>query len=66
MGRRRPIRPFMAGAAPKSPGRTFLRAFKPVSRAVRGNKWRIIANIDYRHEIVYLVWIGSHAEYDKL
>jgi mRNA interferase HigB len=32
---------------------------------IGGNKWRIIANIDYRHEIVYMVWIGSHAEYDK-
>ncbi len=56
----------MAGAAPKSPGRTFLRAFKAMSRAVRVHKWQIIANIDYRHEIVYLVWICSHTEYDKL
>jgi mRNA interferase HigB len=33
---------------------------------IGGNKWRIIANIDYRYEVVYLVWIGTHAEYDKL
>jgi mRNA-degrading endonuclease HigB of HigAB toxin-antitoxin module len=33
---------------------------------IGGNKWRIIANVAYKHEIVFIVWIGIHAEYEKL
>jgi mRNA interferase HigB len=33
---------------------------------IGGNKWRIIANIAYKPEIVFIVWIGTHAEYEKL
>jgi mRNA interferase HigB len=31
-----------------------------------GNKWRIIATIAYQPEIVFIVWIGTHAEYESL
>ncbi len=33
---------------------------------IGGNKWRIIANVAYKAEIVFIVWIGTHAEYEKL
>ena len=33
---------------------------------IGGNKWRIIANVAFQPEIVFIVWIGTHAEYDKL
>ena len=33
---------------------------------VGGNKWRIIANVAYRPQIVFSGWIGDHSQYDKL
>lgn len=33
---------------------------------VGGNKWRIIASINYEFQTVFLKWIGTHSEYDKL
>jgi mRNA interferase HigB len=33
---------------------------------IGGNKWRIIANVVFKREIVYIAWIGTHAEYEKL
>ena len=33
---------------------------------IGGNKWRIIANIAFKSEIVYITWIGTHAEYEAL
>ncbi len=33
---------------------------------IGGNKWRIIANVACKSEIAFIVWIGTHAEYEKL
>jgi mRNA interferase HigB len=33
---------------------------------IGGNKWRIIANVAFNSEIVFIVWIGTHKEYEKL
>ena len=33
---------------------------------IGGNKWRIIANVVFKPEIVFIRWIGTHAEYDEL
>ncbi len=33
---------------------------------IGGNRWRIIANVSYQAEIVFIGWIGDHQEYDKL
>jgi mRNA interferase HigB len=33
---------------------------------IGGNKWRIIANVAFKHEIVFIEWIGTHKEYEKL
>ena len=33
---------------------------------IGGNKWRIIANVAFQPQIVFLAWIGTHEEYDRL
>ena len=33
---------------------------------IKGNKYRLIADIEYRIKIVFIVWIGSHKAYDKI
>jgi len=33
---------------------------------LRGNRYRIIAEIDYRNRLVFVRFAGSHAEYDKV
>jgi len=31
-----------------------------------GNKFRLIVDIEYRLKIVFVVWLGTHKEYDKI
>jgi mRNA interferase HigB len=33
---------------------------------IHGNDYRLIVDIEYRLKIVFIVWIGTHEEYDKL
>jgi mRNA interferase HigB len=33
---------------------------------IHGNKYRLIVDIEYRLQIIFIVWIGSHSEYDKI
>jgi mRNA interferase HigB len=33
---------------------------------IGGNKYRLVASIAYRTRIVYVKWIGTHEDYDKL
>jgi mRNA interferase HigB len=33
---------------------------------VCGNSYRLIVDIEYRLKIVFVVWFGTHAEYDKI
>jgi mRNA interferase HigB len=33
---------------------------------IGGNKYRLVADIKYAFSTIYIVWIGTHAEYDKI
>jgi len=33
---------------------------------IKGNDYRLVVAIDYAREIVWIKWIGSHAEYDRI
>ena len=33
---------------------------------LRGNRYRIIAEIDYGNRLVFVRFAGTHAEYDKV
>lgn len=33
---------------------------------IKGNSYRLIADIDYRIGIVFIVWLGTHKKYDKI
>ena len=33
---------------------------------IKGNDFRLIADIEFRLKIVFIVWIGTHAAYDKI
>ncbi len=32
---------------------------------IKGNDYRLIVNIRYAYGIIFIHWIGTHAEYDK-
>lgn len=33
---------------------------------IKGNDYRLIADIEFKLKIVFIVWIGTHAKYDKI
>jgi mRNA interferase HigB len=33
---------------------------------IKGNSYRLVAAIDYQRQTVFIKWIGSHKEYDKI
>ncbi len=33
---------------------------------MNGNRYRLIVDIEYRLQIVFVVWFGTHAEYDLI
>jgi mRNA interferase HigB len=33
---------------------------------IKGNDYRLVVAIDYEKSIVWIKWIGTHAEYDKI
>jgi mRNA interferase HigB len=33
---------------------------------IHGNKFRLIADIEYNPQWVFVVWIGTHSDYDKI
>ncbi len=33
---------------------------------IHGNKYRLIVDIEYYLQIIFIVWVGTHKEYDKI
>ncbi len=33
---------------------------------IHGNSFRLVVDIDYRYHAVFITWVGSHSEYDKI
>ena len=33
---------------------------------INGNRYRLIVDIEFRLKIVFIVWFGTHAEYDTI
>lgn len=33
---------------------------------IKGNAYRLVVPIDYRRQVVFIKWLGSHAEYDEI
>jgi mRNA interferase HigB len=33
---------------------------------IKGNDYRLVAAIDYGRQIVFIKWIGTHADYDRI
>jgi len=33
---------------------------------IKGNDFRLIVDIEYKLEIVFIVWFGTYEEYDKI
>lgn len=33
---------------------------------IKGNHYRLVADIEFIKKLVFIVWVGTHAHYDKL
>lgn len=33
---------------------------------IKGNSYRLVTDIEYKIGIIFIIWFGTHAEYDKL
>ena len=33
---------------------------------IKGNDYRMVTAIDYRRQAIYIKWIGSHRDYDRI
>jgi mRNA interferase HigB len=33
---------------------------------IKGNDYRLVTGINYRRQIVFIKWIGTHRDYDKI
>ena len=33
---------------------------------IKGNNFRLIVDVEYKLKIVFIVWFGTHTEYDKI
>jgi len=47
-------------------GNASISTAKRVVFNIRGNDFRLIVDIEYKLELVFIVWFGTHAEYDKI
>lgn len=33
---------------------------------IKGNDYRLVVAVNYEHQIVFIKWIGTHADYDRI
>ncbi len=33
---------------------------------IKGNDYRLVVDIEYKLKIVFIIWLGTHKEYDKI
>jgi mRNA interferase HigB len=33
---------------------------------IGGNKWRVVAKLNDRHQVLYIRFVGTHAQYDRV
>ena len=33
---------------------------------IKGNSYRLVVAVDYARQIVFVKWLGSHADYDRI
>ncbi len=33
---------------------------------LKGNSYRLVAAVDYQRQLVFIKWLGSHREYDRI
>jgi mRNA interferase HigB len=33
---------------------------------IKGNDYRLVVAVNYQHQIIFIRWIGTHADYDKV
>ncbi|MCW5921178.1 MAG: type II toxin-antitoxin system HigB family toxin [Saprospiraceae bacterium] len=47
-------------------GNASLVGSKRVIFNIHGNKYRLIVDIEFKFKIVFIVWFGTHKEYDQI
>ena len=47
-------------------GHASILSSKRVVFNIKGNDYRLIVDIEYKLKIIFIVWFGTHSEYDKI
>jgi len=47
-------------------GHASILSSKRVVFNIKGNDYRLIVDIEYKLKIIFIVWFGTHTEYDKI
>lgn len=47
-------------------GNASILSSKRVVFNIKGNEYRLIADVEFKLKMVFVVWFGTHSEYDKI
>ena len=50
----------------KTYGNTSIVSNNRVVFNIKGNDYRLITEIDYQYQFVFIIWVGTHKEYDRI